>query len=1348
MQTITDFREYRRGRRPFDFTPLWAGTATLWVDGAEFDPGSKNRLSMVNPISGAGTLSAWAWAPAYTPGGGAPGSLEVLVTFRAMNTLASSLVAIAASGASGSESCYLLKVTATGATATLAVVRRVAGVETTVCSGTVAIAAGSWYIAVVTLTSPKTFAIKTWELLATEPGSPLATGTDAGATLPDGYVAVCAAEGAGSAVDFGCWSVGTGGQSALRPSALPRGMEVWSRDPSASIEWTVEIDGYLAADNRSATFWFSSIGRHTAANEFPASLNLLPYVTDAGSIASSILGDIQFQAATPAILGRGGLVPMPAGSDVQAAASAASSSSNPLTGDALEQVGALVLGNARGRLSYLTDWSFAGRTLCVRGGERGSSSHRAFEPIYTALIADEPDIEDVITFPLAAKLAALSQNLARNTFLGIPTCITNAGGTSFAGAGSSAAQNLSTFTALIRFRCHGLLAAAGGYVYGKTAGAGSTQFLFGILPSTSATPGQLQVQVSPGLSFTIPGRIDDGAWHVAILSIAAGISGFVMLDGVIQGPYGIAVTPSTAGNVVLDFDQNADVLDARLYSFPMSPSEALAASSQVEDVSRPGLVGYWRCDDFTGTTVTDYSPTANNAAFTDVGGQPAMAFAPSDLGDTALAGNPMPIAVGTVYNAPAVRHDAERERWMLNDGAIPGLVSALLLNAGLNAQVKSQGFILAPGSGSPLPVTSAVVGATDSGGPGFQLVTVTMATAPGWRSFGQVTMAGATPSALNGTQVINSILSATVFTFLVLDGVAVGAATGTITALQVADWTDQGNGCLQMAGGDPQPGTFDLVTAGNVGSLSSLSTQILTVVQALLAARGQPAMVAPAQVDGNAFEAVRRDIPFDGGLYYDQQVTADQMLQDALGGSLAHFRQDRSGRLIPSVLYPPVTPGPYGLEPALEFLGLDNAGVMWRESAIGGGSAASTILGGFNTTLLWFKVHAVQPDPTLALVSTLFPFGQTLIDTLDSGIDAGFWLGLSAKTGQLTYFTPGVVGAQWVQAPAGYIKPEIWYLLAITLGVPHSGVSARTIFCAPTGAAAAQPFFAVTGITMGSYSATSGAARFGYGIGGNRGLSGSMCYAAAFAGGLNQNQISAYLTTKPTAADPNCVWFSPMTEGYRQTVCTETISGRQGLIMGARWCPRRTFDLRVRPIPTLSGVKNLKPTWHAELGWGKNYKPMTSADILGSVPAAQEFALKQPTSRVQVFDITTKTAFQAPREIILQTPMARAATTQQLMQMLLGRLAQGRKVAQLNGALLDGLPLQITDEVWVFSSQYHHQAGRAYRVVAPSAALSSRRIDLGLWGGSTAETYNLIVDSSTGDVLVVDSGTGDLLNVQ
>ncbi len=1263
MQTLDDFRCYLRGRAPDDMAPLWTGSGTLWVDGVEFDLGTRNRLQASQIASG--TLSAWAWSPVYVPGGGAPGSVEQRILFRVTSIAASSsawILAVAASGVPASESAYLLRVTP-GQPGSVAVLRRLAGAESTICSAAVNLAVGSWYHAKLTLTSPKTLAVTLWEELATEPGSPTASGTDAAAALADGLVAIPMGT-VQRVIDYRFWSVGTGADPALPYSALPRGMDAWSRDPSAAIEFTAQLDAFLPLDNRQQAFWVSSVGRHATGNDFPASIDMPPGLNNAGTVAASIEKDIQFQSP-PKLLATPGTVPLPEGSDQQAAAATA----NPLTGDALETVGAIGLDNSRGKFNYLTDYSLGGRMVCVRAGEAGSPSHRAFEPVYAALMADDASIAAQVSIPLAAKLAGLGQNLQRGVFLGIPTCITNPGGSSFAGTPGAAAQDLATFTAMCRFRCHGLLGARG-YLFGKTAlGATSGQFVLGVEPSGAAKPGQLRGaclgagSASNAIDFTLPGRVDDGAWHEIILAVQSTQLAYLIIDGVIAGPYGITAAVATGGNVALAWNQNADVLDARLYNFYLSPSEALATTHQVIDPGTPGLVGYWRCDDFTGTTVTDYSPTANHAVFQNIGGQPAMAFSPSDLGDAAFAGKLMPIAVGTLFNAPAQRIDSARERWMLSDGAIPGAVVPLGgAGTGLNATVKARGFSLSP----------------------------------------------------------------------------------------PADWTDGGNGVAAMTGAEPQPGNFDLFPAGGSGA----GTQLISVVQALLAARGSPAITAPAQLDGNAFEALRRQIPFDGGWYSDAAITADKMLQDTLGGVLAHFRQDRSGRLIPAMLYPPVTPGPYGFEPCLEFLGYDGAGVSWQES---GGGGASTVLGSANTILFWLKLHALAPDPTAPGSFAHYPKGQTIIDTTNAAQTAGTWIGISAATGQLIFATLGVTSAvgppnEYWSLPAGTLKPEIWYLVACQLG---AGI--RRIWWAPLGASAAT---AVSSESVnGSPTPTSGSARFGVGSYGlTRGLCGALTQVAAFfsaggalgAGFLGNDQLSAYLTAKPKATDANLTWLSPLNEGYRQNSVKELVSGRQGSLLGCRWCPRFSFDLRVRATPTFGGVKNLKPTWHAELGWGKNWKPITSdADISASVTGSARWLLKQATQSVPVFDNTLKTAYQLPREIRLQTPLWTAAATQALMQLLLARLAPGRKVAQLSGAGFEALPLQITDEVWIFSSLYHHQAGRSYRVIAPSADLSKRQIALGLWGGVPAVgVYNLIIDSLTGDQLTIDSTTGDVLNVQ
>ncbi len=113
----------------------------------------------------------------------------------------------------------------------------------------------------------------------------------------------------------------------------------------------------------------------------------------------------------------------------------------------------------------------------------------------------------------------------------------------------------------------------------------------------------------------------------------------------------------------------------------------------------------------------------------------------------------------------------------------------------LNAPAPSISFLTQVGfyAGATTAVSTLTVGATDSGGTGFQLVSVLTATAHGWTSFDYIQIGGGTPAGVNGNfrivvPVTLGVQDATHFSYIVPNGVATGAATGTIVALRLNNY--------------------------------------------------------------------------------------------------------------------------------------------------------------------------------------------------------------------------------------------------------------------------------------------------------------------------------------------------------------------------------------------------------------------------------------------------------------------------------------------------------------------------------------------------------------------------------
>lgn len=1251
-QTLTDWREYRRGLPPPDWTPLWGIGALPIIAGIECDGGHRNRLLHSAGVLGA--TGAFGWQAPESDAG--HGQQEILDLIRVGPD--GHAIYVLALRAATAGSGYLLEVTS-GAAGSIRLLRKSGGVAAAVATASgLAIPPDTWqWVRFAINPSTITLAGRIWEEFGAEPGSPTASGVDGAGLLADGMMAICAPTL--GPIEHRFFSVGTGGDPALGPTSLPRSMEVWSLDPAVQVEITAELDTWQPDDHRQQTEWISSMGRFTLPNDYPPTVNIKPLLADMGSWGETIEQVVAFSGVT---------TPRPRRGFLPTAAQLASGSQpGAPSGAALERPSSLVMRNERGQSNFLFDRTVAGRLVAFRAGEARAATHRAFEVIGTAMMSDEPEIGDRLQIALAAALPGLAQNLRRRYYAGIPTCLDNSGSASYAGAGTSTAQSITTFTAMVRFRCRGATAPTADAALFRKIGATYTDFQFTIyVESVGANAGHLRVISSIGgvasaLDYTSPVRVDDSAYHVAWLGIAGSARAYLLLDGALLFDVALTADPATGGAPVINYSHNAQVLDCRLYNYLLEPEQALAASTKAEDPGAAGLVGYWRCDDAAGTVVTDYSATANHATWYNPSGAP-LTWQPSDLGEPSWAGKPMPLAYGALFNAEAQRADSVRERYRINDGAVVDMLASYPPvggGRGLSLNLKSQGVALSPAT----------------------------------------------------------------------------------------DWTEPGDGVLDLSAAQSQPLTFDLARS----AAPTVNAQLVTAAQRCLADRGAQPLASPAQVDGDAFEVLRRLLPYDGGFFADAEITGAQVLEDALSPIGAHYRQDRAGRIVPGILVPPVTPGPYGMQPALEFLGYDSGGVTWEEQPLGASLAASATFAAAQTILFWARFADLNADPTLSAAGLIgLGAGQALIDATDPGETKGIYAGLDAIRGAFVFGTPGALGSgggglDFSSAPSNFFRPGTWYLIACQAGNDPSGGGSlvRRISAAPQGASAMTPL--AVELLANPPVAGAGAVRFGGGR--RRGLRGALAQVACFSSFLSQSAIAAYLAVAPKATDAGCTWLSALNEGHRATTVTEQISGRQGSLLGVRWCPRFSFDLTARDFPAFAGVKKLRPSWHIDVGYGRNYKVMSDSEISAGLTGTARDLVKLPISGAPYFDLELPNDYQLAREALVGTGLARAADAAQLLAMLANRLKPGRMIAQLAGARVEALPLQVGDEVWLYSLLYHHILGRAYRVLSRTARPMQRSIDLGLWGGSSLLMSALTIDSTTGEPLTIDSTTGEILNV-
>ncbi|KAF0094832.1 MAG: fibronectin type III domain-containing protein [Puniceicoccaceae bacterium 5H] len=149
-------------------------------------------------------------------------------------------------------------------------------------------------------------------------------------------------------------------------------------------------------------------------------------------------------------------------------------------------------------------------------------------------------------------------------------------------------------------------------------------------------------------NFTVP-EIDGATWrHYAIVRDASAGTLELFVDGVSMGSQSVSLSPLTVESLVLGQEQDAvaggydpnqahigDIDDLRVWSVARTATEIADNQKVVLDGDEPGLIGYWRFNEGSGTTIYDetannYDGTLSGAVF--AGDTSAAGFNPAKLG--------------------------------------------------------------------------------------------------------------------------------------------------------------------------------------------------------------------------------------------------------------------------------------------------------------------------------------------------------------------------------------------------------------------------------------------------------------------------------------------------------------------------------------------------------------------------------------------------------------------------------------------------------------------------------------------------------------------------------------------
>lgn len=662
VAVTTDFREYRRGLAPPDWSEQWKTTL------AEVSRSMADRVDRAY-------LEAWqskgGWAGLSFDPVADTGDQEILGLFSFSPEASGTqyIAALRAGGSSGSEDALVLGAIQT--TSPLAI--RVWALE----SGTLTAASlplvldipprhSFWARMRVEGTGAGAeLSLKGWEFGEDEPSAWDQEGVSLSAfTILDTGNMVSLADAAQGDHRLHALSVATGGGTA---PALPL-------SASLALErgrpWHL-----LRADVRDAvgdevTLWYGERGYTPAAEDHPSGLSTdrIPPALEPDWEIESALGLDDFEGtSTERLQGLSLRDPGVAG--------AADVPLRPLREQVLDH-----------------DWKDGSLTLYAVPVTATSLRERV--AIASGVSAKEPSVSgDRIDIEAESRLEVIrKRDIAVNHYVG---CSGGwgviSGQTALISVPYIVAYDITSFTLMSRFRCPGF-STTGGELTMLWSRVGTTDEVWSRIYAVGDGSGRLQWIIGDGSSSSALATtdaatpLDDDQIHTLIAAIDDDRRFYFSIDGkkVAEGtPPFAAATPSA----VLWIARNLEgwISDQRFIAGFLELDDAASlqgvrpANEEVDSSYR----GYWPLDDGAGTAATDQSGHANHGASTGTE-DTDFEWAPTDLGMTEQAGRAMPWAHGQIFNAPADRHDEQRARYRLTDRAIT--------TPSADVQVRTRGF--------------------------------------------------------------------------------------------------------------------------------------------------------------------------------------------------------------------------------------------------------------------------------------------------------------------------------------------------------------------------------------------------------------------------------------------------------------------------------------------------------------------------------------------------------------------------------------------------------------------------------------------------------------------------------
>lgn len=525
------------------------------------------------------------------------------------------------------------------------------------------------------------------------------------------------------------------------------------------------------------------------------------------------------------------------------------------------------------------------------------------------------------------------------------------------------------------------------------------------------------------------------------------------------------------------------------------------------------------------------------------------------------------------------------------------------------------------------------------------------------------------------------------------------------------DYTiDEAAGVIAMTDEVAEPVTFDLLEED--GSLVDSSVYAELIEEFMLVRAGW---------DATEFDvsALRTILPFDAGWYTKADEPLGAVLEKLLTpvGASAYLIED--GTLRFDYLLSPLSPGPYGNEPVLDF----------RASEATFGDIGDVT--GSHTLICWFK------SLNFGLASRLAPLGFFY--------KSGVWsLQLNAD-GSITVGHSGLSNPSLTSLP-NIVAPDTWYFIAVTF---NNTTKSRFLYVTPQ--EIDTPVLVAGDTSTGSIIPSANQLFIG-------GSQSTVAYAQVWSRELNLTELAALKLVPPVGTETGFAVYIPLTDGPRSSTIREVVSNTyHNVPAAARWQPRATYDFaKIEAGVKISDVRPLTPAWLVNVAHRINHSPMAPADISDSVSQSDEMALRQPYLSIPAANEETRRdyldAFTIPSTLIgrtenapaLLTPLRHAGDTSALARNLLSRFGPLHLTATATGMPREGIMFRVFDEIRLITTRFGFTTGRTFRILRKSANLMALKCSFELWSDALVdEELQLLTEA--GEVLLTEAGEEILL---